>query len=54
MILRLKRYVREIVYKTPQKCVVDDLITDCFGILVSILIKHQIISTIREFIRTVD
>ena len=46
--------VKEIVYKTPQRCVIDDLTTDYFGILVSVLIKHQIISAIKDFIRTVD
>ena len=45
---------KESVYRTPQECVVDDLTTDCFGILVSVLIKHQIISAIKDFIRTVD
>lgn len=46
--------VDEIAYKTPQECIVDDLTTDCFGILVSVLIKHQIIFAIKDFIRAVD
>lgn len=46
--------VKENVYKTPQNCVIDALTTDCFGILVSVLIKHQIISAIKDFIRAVD
>lgn len=46
--------VKEVIYKTPQETVIDNLTIDYFGILASILIKHQVISAIKDFIRTVD
>lgn len=46
--------VKENVYKTPERCVIDDLTTDYFGILACVLMKHQIISVIKDFIRAVD
>lgn len=32
----------------------DSLVTDYFGILVSVLMKHKIISHVKEFIKLVD
>lgn len=46
--------VKEITYSTVQDNVFDALATDYFGILASILIKHNAISAIKDFIRAVD
>lgn len=45
---------KEIVCKTSQKNIVDALTTDYFGILASVLVKHQAISTVKDFICAVD
>lgn len=40
--------------KTVQQKVIDDLTTDYFGILASVLIKHNVIPTLKDFIHAVD
>lgn len=32
----------------------DSLVTDYYGILVSVLVKHKVISHVKEFIKSVD
>lgn len=44
----------QVIYETSQDYIKSDLKTDCFGILVSVLMKHQVISAIKDFIRFVD
>lgn len=41
-------------HKTRQQKVIDDLTTDYFGILASVLMKHNVISALKDFIRAVD
>lgn len=45
---------KEIVCKTAQKSIVDVLTIDYFGLLASVLVKHQVISTVKDFICAVD
>ena len=45
---------KQILHKTLQKSVVDDLRTDYFGVLASILVKHNIIYAVKDFIRAVE
>lgn len=40
--------------KSDIESIKDCLITDAFGILASVLIKHKKIETIKEFIKSVD
>lgn len=41
-------------YTTPQEDVKSILTTDCFGILSGVLVKHHIVSELKEFIKSVD
>lgn len=45
---------KQVVRKTPQEYVLDDLKTDYYGILASVLVKHNVIHAVKDFIRAVD
>lgn len=52
--MQKNRVYNGIKRKTELENIVDCLITDEFGILASVLIKHNKIETIKEFIKEVD
>lgn len=41
-------------FVSERKRLQDSLVTDYYGILVSVLVKHKIISHVKEFIKSVD
>ena len=54
MTLQKNMFCNGVKRKTELEDIVDCLITDEFGVLASVLIKHKKIETIKEFIKEVD